>query len=72
MIKYNLRYRGPFEYDKMVLNTLQYDNEVKSMLRKIKTGDYALLNKENNDFENQLNKFMTIMETIQKNRLLYE
>lgn len=72
MIKYNLRYRGPFEYDKMVLNTLQYDNEVKSMLRKIKTGDYALLNKENNDFENQLNKFITIMETIQKNRLLYE
>ena len=72
MIKYNLRYRGPFEYDKMVLNTLQYDNEVKSMLRKVKTGDYALLNKENNDFENQLNKFMTIMETIQKNRLLYE
>ena len=72
MIKYNLRYRGPFEYDKMVLNTMQYDNEVKSMLRKIKTGDYALLNKENNDFENQLNKFMTIMETIQKNRLLYE
>ena len=72
MIKYNLRYRGPFEYDKMVLNTLQYDNEVKLMLRKIKTGDYALLNKENNDFENQLNKFMTIMETIQKNRLLYE
>lgn len=72
MIKYNLRYRGPFEYDKMVLNTLQYDNEVKSMLRKVKTGDYALLNKENNNFENQLNKFMTIMETIQKNRLLYE
>ena len=72
MIKYNLRYRGPFEYDKMVLNTLQYDNEVKSMFRKVKTGDYALLNKENNDFENQLNKFMTIMETIQKNRLLYE
>ncbi len=72
MIKYNLRYRGPFEYDKMVLNTLQYDNEVKLMLRKIKTGDYALLNKENNDFENQLNEFMTIMETIQKNRLLYE
>ena len=72
MIKYNLRYRGPFEYDNMVLNSLQYDNEVKSMLRKIKTGDYALLNKENNDFENQLNKFMTIMETIQKNRLLYE
>ena len=72
MIKYNLRYRGPFECDKIVLNTLQYDNEVKSMLRKIKTGDYALLNKENNNFENQLNKFMTIMETIQKNRLLYE
>lgn len=29
MIKYNLRYRGPFEYDKLILNVLQFSNEVK-------------------------------------------
>ena len=29
MIKYNLRYRGPFEYDKLILNILQFSNEVK-------------------------------------------
>lgn len=29
MIKYNLRYRGSFEYDKLILNILQFSNEVK-------------------------------------------
>lgn len=26
MIHYNMRYRGPYEYEKFVLNTLQYSN----------------------------------------------
>ena len=26
MINYNIRYRGPYEYDKFVLNTFQYSN----------------------------------------------
>lgn len=26
MIFYNMRYRGPYEYDKFVLNILQYSN----------------------------------------------
>lgn len=26
MIFYNMRYRGPFEYEKFLLNTLQYSN----------------------------------------------
>ena len=28
MIIYNMRYRGPYEYDKMVLNVLQYHNTI--------------------------------------------
>lgn len=28
MIRYNMRYRGPYEYDKFVLNILQYSNDI--------------------------------------------
>lgn len=34
MILYNMRYRGAYEYDKFVLNTMQYHNEVNEMLTK--------------------------------------
>ena len=32
MILYNIRHRGPYEYDKFVLNILQTYNEVKRLL----------------------------------------
>ena len=28
MIHYNIRYRGPYEYDQFVLNILQYSNAI--------------------------------------------
>lgn len=28
MILYNMRYRGPYEYDKFILNIFQYHNEI--------------------------------------------
>lgn len=28
MIHYNMRYRGPYEYEKFLLNILQFSNEV--------------------------------------------
>lgn len=28
MINYNMRYRGPYEYDKFVLNIFQYSNAI--------------------------------------------
>lgn len=34
MIIYNMRYRGPLEYDKFVLNTFQFHNEVNGVLIK--------------------------------------
>lgn len=35
MILYNFRYRGPFEYDKFILNVFQLSNEIKRMNRHI-------------------------------------
>lgn len=34
MILYNMRYRGPFEYDKFVLNIFQIHNEIRMLVRK--------------------------------------
>ena len=36
MILYNYRYRGPFEYDKFVLNVYQLRNEIKRASKKFK------------------------------------
>lgn len=33
MIVYNNRYRGPMEYDKFILNILQYSNEINMILK---------------------------------------
>lgn len=32
MITYNIRYRGPFEYEKFVLNIMQNYNETKALV----------------------------------------
>lgn len=34
MIVYNMRYRGPLEYDKFILNTLQFHNEINDLIDK--------------------------------------
>lgn len=34
MILYNIRHRGPFEYDKFILNILQVSNETKRLLKR--------------------------------------
>lgn len=68
MILYNIRYRGPYEYDKFILNTLQLCNELKllskhfdeSSLTKILVKQQELndlfddLVKENSDLETLL------------------
>lgn len=46
MIKYSLRYRGPFEYDKMILNIFQFSNEVKHLEALIKHGEIDSLKEE--------------------------
>lgn len=35
MIVYNMRYRGPYEYDKLVLNVFQYHNDVMDIMHEM-------------------------------------
>jgi hypothetical protein len=44
MILYDMRYRGPMEYDKFALNILQYSNEINYMLkRELSVGNISSL-----------------------------
>lgn len=58
MILYNLRYRGPFEYDKLILNTLQYCNDVKKIA--IEYNDLPI----KNTFFDTENKITTILNIL--------
>ena len=42
MIVYNMRYRGPYEYDKFILNVFQFHNEMID-LEKTVNSDYTSL-----------------------------
>ena len=35
MILYNMRYRGPYEYEKFILNVFQYHNEILRMKKEL-------------------------------------
>lgn len=45
MILYNMRYRGPFEYDKFVLNIFQISNETKSLTKKFNSNEIDSIKK---------------------------
>ena len=55
MIKYNFRYRGPFEYDKFILTVLQLANETKRLRKELAEGDLNLLAKQNSNLNNLFN-----------------
>ena len=57
MILYNLRYRGPYEYDKYILNAMQLANETRSAL--ISIGDGSL-----NNFSESAKKLNEIYEKL--------
>lgn len=48
MIVYNMRERGPLEYDKFVLNTFQYINMINFYIKKLGSTEF-------NDIENNFN-----------------
>lgn len=54
MILYNMRYRGPYEYDKFILNVMQFANETKRL--KGYLGDTSLA--ELKELEKQLTKII--------------
>ncbi len=43
MIRYNLRYRGPYEYDKLLISVLQLANEIKYSTKQTTDGNLNLL-----------------------------
>lgn len=72
MILYNIRKRGPYEYDKFILNTFQLINEVKRMERNIEENDTSELMQQakvldalfesDTQVESQLHKLLLVRE----------
>ena len=58
MINYNMRYRGPYEYDKFILNVFQYSNAIYDLEKELSEGDSGNtineINKTVNDLFNQV------------------
>lgn len=54
MIHYNMRYRGPYEYDKFILNILQYSNDANDFIDDINNLDSYKTIKELYDTINTL------------------
>lgn len=54
MIRYNLRYRGPFEYDKLVLSIFQFSNLTKFLERDIQSDGIGILGNRQEEIENLL------------------
>lgn len=61
MITYNMRYRGPYEYDKFALNILQYINIVKDIASSVnKNAENNLVSKSE-----KLAKYIDSIDNIQ-------
>lgn len=61
MITYNMRYRGPYEYDKFALNILQYINLVKDITSSVnKNAENNLVSKSE-----KLTKYIDNIDNIQ-------
>lgn len=61
MITYNMRYRGPYEYDKFALNILQYINLVKDITNSVnKNAENNLVSKSE-----KLTKYIDNIDNIQ-------
>ena len=59
MILYYIRYRGPYEYDKFILNIFQLNNEIKRLQKEFNDTSLSQLllkQKELNDIFNELTK----------------
>ena len=42
MIVYNMRYRGPYEYDKFILNVFQFHNEMIDLEKAVNSDNTSL------------------------------
>ena len=46
MIVYNMRYRGPYEYDKFILNVFQFHNEMIDLEKAVNSDNASLASNE--------------------------
>lgn len=74
MINYNMRYRGPYEYDKFVLNILQYSNAIHDFENDLSDkGAYTTIkeyDKKIDDLFDQITKEYGFADRIYKNLIL--
>ena len=56
MINYNMRYRGPYEYDKFILNIFQYSNAIYDFEHDLtENGSYTSINELSNTVDSIYN-----------------
>lgn len=55
VILYNYRYRGPYEYDKFICNTLQLVNETDLLEAKVNQNGYKKFKENIDELNNLLN-----------------
>mgnify|MGYP003300241486 CR=1 FL=1 len=72
MIYYNMRYRGPYEYDKFTLNILNYINYVNDYIYDMNnlSEDYETFKKLQEDVDEAFNKALSHSEKIYKHFIL--
>lgn len=66
MIYYNMRYRGPYEYDKFTLNILNYINFVNDYVYDMNntSKDYKTFKETQEEVDKQFETVMRNMETV--------
>lgn len=66
MIYYNMRYRGPYEYDKFTLNILNYINFVNDYIYDMNntSKDYKTFKETQEEVDKQFETVMRNMETV--------
>ena len=76
MIYYNMRYRGPYEYDKFTLNILQYNNMTNYFLEELNEDvEYENLKAIKDEVDNLFNSYVQehgLCESVYKNLLLFK
>lgn len=60
MILYNYRYRGPYEYDKFVINTLQLSNVVYYLDKKFREYQYKDIKEFNEKIDIYLDQLVGV------------
>ena len=66
VILYNYRYRGPYEYDKFIYNTLQLSNEIDILEEKVNQNGYKKLRENIEELNNLLDKMTGEESKLQK------